>query len=73
VQFLWTAVLFISAGICYDGGDKRTIVCTNAGRLPAGVVTGRVGMIKLELVMRVVAGVQKGHAEWSKTCVGSRR
>lgn len=45
------------------------VVGADAGGLPAAVVAGRVALVQLELALRVVAGVDEGHAEGTQTTV----
>jgi hypothetical protein len=42
---------------------QRTVVGTDACCLPAGVNARGIRVVQLELVVRVIASVQEGHAE----------
>jgi hypothetical protein len=48
---------------------RRSVVGAHARRLPAAVVSGRVGLVELELPLVVPAGVDEGNTERSETTV----
>jgi hypothetical protein len=46
---------------------SRAVVCSYTRRLPARVIPRWVGVVQLEVVVRVVAGVEEGDAKGAET------
>lgn len=48
-----------------------TVIGAYAGCFPAGVVPAGVGLVKLEVLVGIVAGVEEGYTKGTETCVVS--
>lgn len=54
-------VLLLEQTLC------SAIVRSDACRFPARIVSRGIGMVKLEVIVRVVTGIEKRNTKWSET------